>query len=71
MVEPGKPALGLIVQHFGDGILQSDGSLDRKKLAAIIFEDESKRRILNQCTHPYIRKATLWEIVKYFLKGKH
>lgn len=69
MVEPGKPALKLIVQHFGDDALQSDGSLDRKKIAAIIFEDETKRRVLNQCTHPYIQRAMIWEAVKYFLKG--
>lgn len=69
MVEPGRPALGLIVEHFGDDILQSDGRLDRKKLAGIIFEDESKRRALNQFTHSYIQKAMIWEAVKCFFKG--
>lgn len=69
VVEPGKPALKLIVKHFGADILQCDGALDRKKLSRVIFEDESKRRILNQCTHPYIQKSMMWQIVKYFLKG--
>lgn len=69
VVEPGKPALQLIVQNFGDHVLQSDGSLDRKKLGKIIFEDEAKRHVLNKCTHSYIQRAMMWEIVKYFVKG--
>ena len=70
MVEPGKPALKLIVNHFGDEVLLPDGSLDRKKLGSIIFGDESKRLALNRCTHPYIQRAMIWEVVKYFLRGK-
>lgn len=69
VVKPGKPALKLIVKHFGADILQRDGKLDRKKLSRVVFEDESKRRVLNQCTHPYIQKSMMWQIVKYFLKG--
>ena len=60
----------LIVSQFGDEVLQSDGTLDRKKLGQIIFEDESKRHALNKCTHPYIRRAMIWEIIKYFFKGE-
>lgn len=70
VVEPDKPAFRAIVKHFSDDILQADGSLDRKKLGSIIFKDETKRKVLNQCTHPHIRKAMMWEIVKHFLKGE-
>lgn len=70
MVEPGKPALKQIVAHFGEEVLQGDGKLDRKKLGGIIFGDESKRRVLNQCTHPYIQKAIMWEVAKCFLTGE-
>lgn len=70
VVEPGRPALKLIVKQFGPDILCSDGQLDRPKLAKIIFEDESKRRVLNTCTHPYIKTAMMTEAVKYFLRGK-
>ena len=69
VVEPGKPALKRIVEQFGEEVLLEDGRLDRKKLGAIIFENETKRRILNQCTHPYIQKAMLWQVVSYFLTG--
>jgi dephospho-CoA kinase len=70
VVEPGRPALKQVVSHFGKEVLQEDGRLDRKKLAGIIFEDESKRRLLNRCTHPYIQKAMMWEVLKCFLKGE-
>ncbi len=70
VVEPGKSALKLIVKQFGNEVLQSDGTLDRKKLGKLIFEDESKRYTLNKCTLPYIQRAMIWEIIKYFLKGK-
>ncbi len=69
-MEPGKPALKLIVKHFGDDVLQPDGTLNRAKLSGIVFKDEAKRQTLNECTHPYIQKAMRWELLKYFLKGE-
>ena len=69
MVEPGRPALKSIVAYFGDDVLQSNGRLNRAKLGRMIFEDESKRKVLNACTHPYIQRAVIWEVIKHFLKG--
>ena len=59
------------MRQFGDGILLEDGNLNRERLASLIFSDEQKRQALNRCTHPYIRKAVLWEVVKNFIKGKY
>lgn len=70
VVEPGKPALKLIVQHFGKSVLQDDGTLDRAKLGSIIFADSEKRKVLNRCTHPYIQRTMLWEVLTSFLSGK-
>jgi len=39
VTEPGSPVLAAIVQEFGTGILQPDGSLDRRALGAIVFRD--------------------------------
>ena len=41
-----------IVKAFGEGILQSDGCLDRKKLGRVIFKDEGKRKRLDKVVHP-------------------
>ena len=56
VVEPGEPAYAAIVAEFGPGILQRDGTLDRKKLGAIVFADPEKRKRLEALTHPRIRE---------------
>ena len=54
VVAPGEPALAEIVQRFGSEVLSADGTLDRKKLGAIVFADGAARAALNQMTHPRI-----------------
>lgn len=56
LVEPEQPAWRRIVRIFGKEILNKDKSLDRKKLAAIIFADAGKRKLLNSILHPFILK---------------
>ncbi len=55
VVEPSLPAYHDIVNEFGKDILRDDGSIDRKKLRTIIFNDPAKRERLNAITHPRIR----------------
>lgn len=40
---------------FGKTILQNNGSLDRKKLGTLIFQNEQKRHLLNKTLDPFIR----------------
>jgi dephospho-CoA kinase len=54
-VEPGAPALREIVAHFGAAVIQADGSLNRKRLGEIIFNDRAERAWLERCLHPRIR----------------
>jgi dephospho-CoA kinase len=54
IVEPGKPALAAIAAHFGPGILQADGTLDRPALRSRVFADEAQRLWLERLTHPLI-----------------
>ncbi len=54
VVEPGKPALQAIVEHFGSTVLSSDGSLDRAQLRQIIFANEAERQWLETLLHPLI-----------------
>ncbi|MGM0217471.1 dephospho-CoA kinase [Enterococcus sp. AZ126] len=62
IVEIGMPALGEVVSLFGSEILNSDGSLDRKKLGEIIFSDEEKRKKLNSTLSPFLKERILAEI---------
>jgi dephospho-CoA kinase len=62
VVEPGEPAYRQIVEQFGREILLDDGTLDRAKLGAIVFNEEEKRRQLNAIVHPAVRKKMKeWE----------
>ena len=56
VVEPGTPGLARITETFGPGVLAPDGSLDRAKLAAIVFADDAAREKLNAITHPLIHE---------------
>lgn len=46
----GSPVLQRIAEAFGDDMLFPDGSLDRKKLAAVVFSDRKKRQLLESMT---------------------
>ena len=43
VVEPGTPGLAAVLEAFGAQLLQDDGSLDRPKLAEVVFADEDAR----------------------------
>lgn len=58
VVEPGTPGLAALVARFGDGVLAADGTLDRKKLGAIVFADDGARAALNAIVHPRIAART-------------
>ncbi|MDN4547096.1 dephospho-CoA kinase [Pseudomonas sp. C32] len=54
VVEPGRPALVQIAEHFGPGVLQADGQLDRAALRKLIFEVPDERLWLEALLHPLI-----------------
>ena len=55
VVAPGEPGLAHVVEAFGSGILQVDGTLDRRALREIVFADARRRRELEALLHPLIR----------------
>lgn len=54
VVTSGTDCLAELVLHFSIIILNEDGTLNRKKLAEIVFHDRSQLKALNQITFPYI-----------------
>ena len=60
--EKGGKGLKALVLAFGDSILSIDGSLDRKKLAALAFATPEKTELLNKTTFPFIKELVLKEI---------
>jgi dephospho-CoA kinase len=56
-VKPGSPGLEEIRGVFGDGVVDSDGGLDRKAVGRIVFDDESKRKTLESIIHPRVSEG--------------
>ena len=66
VVEPGRPALAQIAEHFGAGVLQTDGTLNRAALRELIFKDPQQRVWLEGLLHPLIRE----EIKQYLASAQ-
>jgi dephospho-CoA kinase len=61
-VQPGSQVLNLIIQRYGVPVVSSDGQLNRKALADIIFSNQSERLWLEAQTHPYVRDRLQTEL---------
>ncbi len=59
IVEPGTAGLARIAESFGPDVLRADGSLDRARLAGIVFSDPAALEKLNAITHPLIHQHIL------------
>lgn len=55
IMEPGHPVLAAVSERFGPGVLNADGTLNRKKLGEIVFSNPEERKALEALTHPAIR----------------
>ena len=54
-VATGSEGLAAVVDAFGGGVLQADGSLDRARMRRIVFADDDARRRLEAIVHPQVR----------------
>lgn len=68
MVAPGTPGLQQVVDEFGDSVLAGDGSLDRDRMAGVVFADDDARRRLNAIVHPLVGAAMVQRTVR---AGEH
>ncbi|MCV3762824.1 dephospho-CoA kinase [Companilactobacillus farciminis] len=59
VVEPKTKGLQQIVETFGQIILNADQTLNRQKLASIVFSDEEQLQKLNNITRPLIKERIL------------
>ncbi|MCB2154520.1 dephospho-CoA kinase, long form [bacterium] len=56
VVAPGTPALQEISRRFGPEVVTKDGSLDRQRMADIVFRDPTRRKELEEIIHPRVRE---------------
>ncbi len=58
-----------LVDEFGPGIRKADGSIDRKKLSQIVFDNPKSLARLNAIVHPHMRKMARTKIESLRKKG--
>lgn len=54
LYNPGTIGFNSLISHFGDTILDLNGTIDRKKLASIVFTRKHEMDNLNTIMHPLI-----------------
>lgn len=59
---PGHRAFDAIIQHFGKGILHTNGTIDRQKLSQRVFRNEAERKVLEGILHPAVRMTMQQQI---------
>ena len=52
VLEPGGEAYDGVIREFGPEIVRADGTIDRPKLAALVFHDSQRLAALNALVHP-------------------
>lgn len=67
--EPGTKAHGLIVNLFGEDVLDGSGFIDRKSLGKIVFADTARRLELEKIVWPATRELTLALLEKETVRG--
>lgn len=60
-VQPGSPGWQAVRERFGERVLGPDGVIDRRRLAAIVFDDPAAREALEGLIHPEVyRQIHAW-----------
>jgi len=55
-VEPGSPILTAIAERYGSSVLHPDGTLNRRQLGHIIFNQPAEKQWVEQQIHPFVRQ---------------
>jgi dephospho-CoA kinase len=69
VTEAGTEATQAIATTFGPGVIAADGSVDRKVLGALVFEDEAARRALEEIVHPAVYRSIAAGLRAFELMG--
>ena len=70
VVEKGTDGLTALVNRFGEGILNTDGTLNRTVLGERMFSDEAIRSEVNDILQPLIRQEITSRMKEYKNQGE-
>lgn len=65
VVMPGEPALEAVASTFGQAVIHTDGTLNRKALGEIVFNNRERLMQLESILHPAIRNRMQQRIKQY------
>ena len=65
----GQPIAVKVAEAFGSDVVAADGSIDRKALGAIVFQDVEAMRRLEAIVHPAVGRALLKELASVSPSG--
>lgn len=69
LIKPPSSCLQELIEAFGRSILASDGTLDRRALGGIVFNDPAARELLNSITHRYVMEEVKTRMERYRKDG--
>jgi dephospho-CoA kinase len=69
LLEPGQAAYDEAIREFGREIVQANGKIDRKKVAAIVFAARAKLDRLNGIIHPRVESQILEQFAEWERQG--
>ena len=70
LLDPGQLAYEEAIREFGREIVLADGTLDRKKIAAIVFAERARLDRLNAIIHPRVEAQILKQFGEWEREGK-
>lgn len=65
VLEPAQPSYQQVIDTFGREIINPDGTINRRQLGNIVFNNPAQLEKLNHISHPLIGKMILQEIEKF------
>lgn len=71
LIATDTPCVRELVAAFGCGILNENGGINRRALAAIVFAEDKEKKLLqlNAIAHKYVHDVTCSRIVEYEAQG--
>ena len=68
-LSPGGEIYEEYIKHFGNDILDDGELIDRRKVAAIVFNDKQELKWINEMAHPILLRHIRERLVKYQSEG--
>jgi len=70
VMEPGGCCYDAVIRLFGEQIIKSDKTIDRRKVSDVVFHVAEKRDALNQVIHPAVKKEIRERLAKEEKTGR-